>query len=78
MRVDSEVATCAWTGSGGFAIGGDPGLYAFDFVTGWRAARLGWAEDGGSAPVRWRAPVCVPEGRPHRLRTGGPALRAGR
>jgi WD40 repeat protein len=38
MRVDSVVSACAWIGSGGFAIGGDAGLYAFDFLTGQRGS----------------------------------------
>jgi hypothetical protein len=33
MRVDDTIITCAWLGTGGIAVGGTAGLYAFDYLT---------------------------------------------
>ena len=34
MRVDNAISACAWIGSHGLAVGGDAGLYVFDFLVG--------------------------------------------
>jgi len=33
MRLDSDIAACAWLGRQGLAVGGTAGLYLFDLMT---------------------------------------------
>ena len=42
MRVENTILTCAWLGTRGLVIGGEAGLYMFDFMTsGRRPAEIG-------------------------------------
>jgi WD40 repeat protein len=52
VRVDNTISVCAWIGSHGLAVGGDAGLYVFDFLVG--TASLSPSADKAGLPEAGR------------------------
>jgi len=68
MRLDSDIAACAWLGRQGLAVGGTAGLYLFDLMTEpmATASEHGFTDPGVAEPHHRHPPMPPQTGHPSR------------